>query len=778
MKKPMNQIVFIVLLLFMVQCANKFYTAGQGFYEAGNYKDAIDQYDQWISEDSDNHKAYLARAKAYQKTGDIESAADDYSRAAALDEDETYFIKASELYFEIDQYERSSKMAEKAIELDKNNVKAHKQAIDAFVEETEYEKAYDYANQLIDIEETGDNYYWRGYIADKLDKFSQAEKDLRKAIEIAPDKIDAYISLADVLYKSEKFEASLTICNKGLEIDKKNKDLLETRSAVYREKLEYPQAINDLSRVLLFSPEDEKVFLKRGLYYQEFNQDLNAINDFSKVISLNSNLASAYYYRAKSHENVTNYKEAARDYQKYLTYIGDDEKLKERIKEVKDKVYELLREEKQPEIVLADSILHNGNTLKIRGDAKKLLLAGHIKDQSKIKYLKVNGKSVDLEKRKGEYHFDSQFDIQDLNQFIVRAEDVYQNTKETVYKIERTEVVPPEINLTTPYASYDGEIYLQTNSPKLYLEGKIEDESLIQSISIGAKTASFSDKVMNPEFSATLDVVNRSEFTVEVTDIYGNVSQKVFTLNREGAQIAADNPMGKTWVVFIENSDYQTFASLDGPVKDVSRIKAALANYQIHNFLHKKNLTKEELDRFFSIELRDLVKANKVNSLLIWYAGHGKFINETGYWVPIDARRDDEFSYFNINNLKASLQGYSDLITHTLVVTDACESGPSFYQAMRSIHKKRDCGNWKDTRAKSAQVLSSAGYELAVDQSQFTESFANTLVNNPNACLPIEDVVSKVTLAVTKAGRQQPQFGKIDGLEDEGGTFFFISKEK
>jgi len=213
-------------------------------------------------------------------------------------------------------------------------------------------------------------------------------------------------------------------------------------------------------------------------------------------------------------------------------------------------------------------------------------------------------------------------------------------------------------------------------------------------------------------------------------------------------------------------------------VKDVSKIKSVLANYRIHNFIHKKNLTKRELEKFFSIELRDLVRTNKVNSLLIWYAGHGKFINETGYWVPIDANRDDEFSFFNINNLKASLQAYSKHVTHTLVVTDACESGPSFYQAMRSIHKKRDCSDWRDTQAKSAQVLSSAGYELAVDESQFTETFANTLENNPNACLPIEDVVSKVTLAVSKAGRQKPQFGKIAGLEDEGGTFFFISKEK
>jgi hypothetical protein len=205
-------------------------------------------------------------------------------------------------------------------------------------------------------------------------------------------------------------------------------------------------------------------------------------------------------------------------------------------------------------------------------------------------------------------------------------------------------------------------------------------------------------------------------------------------------------------------------------------MKSALAKYQIHNIIHKKNMTKNDMERFFSIELRDLVRSNLVNSILIWYAGHGKFINETGYWIPVDAKRDDEFTYFNINALKASMQSYANYVTHVLVITDACESGPSFYQAMRSDPTVKSCDDWQATRFKSSQVFSSAGYQLAVDNSQFTKTFANSLVNNPNACIPIESIVAKVTTAVVKNNQQKPQFGKIAGLEDEDGTFFFMTK--
>jgi hypothetical protein len=204
-------------------------------------------------------------------------------------------------------------------------------------------------------------------------------------------------------------------------------------------------------------------------------------------------------------------------------------------------------------------------------------------------------------------------------------------------------------------------------------------------------------------------------------------------------------------------------------------MKSALAKYKINNIIHKKDMTKKEMEKFFSIDLRDIIKNNHVTALMVWYAGHGKFINNTGYWIPVDANREDEFTYFNISALKASMQGYSSLV-HLLVVTDACESGPTFYQAMRGTGTQHDCGDWKSTKFKSSQVFSSAGYELAVDNSQFTRTFANTLANNPDACIPIENIVKKVSAAVTNNKQQKPQFGKIAGLEDEDGTFFFMTK--
>ena len=350
------------------------------------------------------------------------------------------------------------------------------------------------------------------------------------------------------------------------------------------------------------------------------------------------------------------------------------------------------------------------------------------------------------------------------------------NTLSLSGEIIRTENDPPKVIIIAPYASDNNMIYLDSNESNIYVEGTVFDESHISSIFIDSVLASFIPQDLNPSFQANLNVMNKDRFTVRAEDKFGNVSETVFTLNREGASFTENNPMGKKWVVFIENSNYQSFASLEGPEKDLTLMKSALAKYTVNNFIHKKDMTKQELEKFFAIDLRDLLRSNNVNSLMIWYAGHGKFVNETGYWVPVDAKRDDEYTYYNINALRASMQSYPNTITHTLVITDACESGPSFYEAMRSDLQIRSCNDPVASGLKSAQVLSSAGCELAADNSPFTQTFANVLVNSQDACIPIESIVQEVTTAVVSNNQQKPQFGKIAGLEDEGGTFFFILK--
>lgn len=758
------------------QSAKKFYKTGDEFFKAGNYKDAITQYTSAIAINPEYEDAYFMRGCAYEITKDFSKASDDFNRAMIFDaKNEEICYHLGKCYYELKKYTEGLNILNKATILNRKYMPAYQVKILIMIATDQSFNAIKVSDTALALDGNAYNYYLQGLVNEKLNSNQKAEWAYTKAIKEDKKYIDAYVALANLELSMNKPEDAMVRCNEALKINPDSREALLARSKVFLKKLDYRNGIDDISRAIVLDPNDENMFFIRGTYYQQFSQHQNAINDFNKVISLNPKNAEAYYKRATSYEEISNFQAAIKDYEAISAISEYDGKAKQLLKQAQDRLFELNRENNPPQIVLLDPEPKDKFTLEVPNNKKEIKVKGYATDKSGLSFIKINNKEVSFEKINGNYEFTALVPIDSLETVYVTASDVYNNIEKVNFNLKRTEVNPPKVAIMAPMASDNGEIYLDNNDASLYVEGKISDESPIKSVLIEGVTASFKINELNPTFAATIDINNKSKFTVTATDIYGNAKDYTFTLNRESANILGKNPMGKTWVVFIENSNYHSFASLEGPTKDVMLMKTALVKYQVNNIIHRKDMSKEQMEKFFSIELRDLIRSNRVNTLLIWYAGHGKLINETGYWIPVDANRDEEFTYFNINSLKAWLQTYSSL-THTLLVTDACESGPTFFQAMRAALKERSCDDWQATRLKSSQVFSSAGYELAQDNSQFTKTFADLLATNPNACIPIESIVLKINS--TAGSQQKPKFGKIAGLTDEDGTFFFITKDK
>jgi len=771
----MATMMALVSLSAFGQSAKKYYKAGMEFVENKKYEDAAAQFTSAIGMEPSNSDYYLERGKAYENLSKYAEAKADFEKAAIFSpKDADIVIRLGAVCNKTGKFDEALKLLNHASAMDKRNAKLYPEKIITLMGLERWDQALKVSDTALIIKDTPMDYYYRGKIYRKLQNDVLAKKELEKSISKDKDLAAPRLELADLLVTSNPQEA-MNQCNVVIKNDDRNTDAYMTRSKVYKKNLDYPNAINDISKNILIDPKNPDFYLARGICYQEFNQHTNAINDFSKYISLKADDPDAYFARAKSYEEILNFDKAMEDYNKITVLSEFDMKARKMLKDAQTRLYELNREKDPPEITLINP-LPVKDTITIGGDKAGILISGTIKEKSKIKSFTINNEAIPFTQNKGGYDFVANINVNGLNSVKIVARDDYDNEKVISYPLLRTETDPPKITLIAPYTSEDGKVYLDSPTPTIAIQGKITDQSLIKSITVGNRTASYDPNEMNPGFSANLDVSNLNKFSVVVEDIYGNKQETEFTINREGAEIAANNPMGRTWAIIIENSSYVNFASLDGPIKDVSTIMRALANYQIHQVIHKKDMTKAEMEKYFNIELRDAVKKNQVKSLLVWYAGHGKFINDVGYWIPVDAKRDDEFTYFNINALKAGLQGYGDVVVHTLVVSDACESGPGFYSAMRSANEAPTCDNTLVAGSKSAQVFSSAGYELASDNSKFTATFANTLLNNKNACIPIETVVKSVTAAVTTENGQKPKFGRIQGLEDMNGTFFFISK--
>ena len=780
----MKRILYILLLLpFLVtvtiqaQTAKQYYKAGEDFTKAMNYKDAIVQFTRAIELDPDFEKAYISRANAYSRRGEHKSAAEDYDRALVFEDkdEEIYYFSGKEWHLQGNNQFALIKLTT-AINMKRNFLEAYQVRQVVYMDMEEYEKALEDCKRCLKLKEDEKAYFNLAQVYEKLGMDIEAEEAYKLSLQKNRRVISTHFSYAQLLYRLEKFDNAGIEVTQVLQLDPRHLDGILLQSQILAAQGSYLKASDQLSMASVEYPDVPQIYIDRGDINNKLNQPVYAIIDYSKAIELDPENAVIYYKRAGAYEEIREYEKALLDYDKLLTMSKYDGTAQRLHQEATDRIFELNREENRPKVSLVDPLSNDANTIDVSKETQLLNVTGIVEDESSISSLQVNGFSVPVEETEDGYRFLASVNLANTSQITIQVSDIYNNSETAIFPIRLTEIDPPIVRMIAPYGSDNNILYLDNNNPQIYVEGKIEDESRITSIYIDSVMASYIPSDLNPNFTAIVKVANKSRINVMVEDEFGNRAEIEYKLNRD-AQSFEDNPMGKTWAIFIENSDYESFASLEGPSKDVSMMRSALANYQVHNVIHRKNMSKSQLSKFFSIELRDMIRSNRVNSILIWYAGHGKYVNESGYWIPVDASRDDEFTYYDIKALKAAMQGYPDFLTHTLVITDACESGPSFYQAMRSGIQERNCDDWASTRFKSSQVFSSAGYELAVDDSQFTRTFANVLTNNPSSCVPIENIVLRVISAVENTNQQTPQFGKISGLEDEDGTFFFMPKD-
>ncbi len=781
--KPCNKFLLFLALVSIpfhnyAQSARQYFKSGLTLSEAGNYKEAVDQFTRSLVIDPEYLQSYLERARVYEAMNELQKAADDLQRALAFEQKkESLYYEAARLNYLLSNYDNALELTSESIGLKSNYEPAYRIQCLILMATGDYPGALVSINKALALKDSPENNFYHGQVSENMKNYDQAETFYSKAISRNSKYTEAYLALATLFLDTNKPEAAMKNCNSVIAYAPGNQQAYIVRSRIYAKLAEYDLAVDDITKTLNDYPGDKEMYLLRGTYYHESRKYPDAISDFTNALLIDNAFVDACYKRALSYEQAGDFKSAIKDYETLTRLSNSDPKAELLLSDVRKRLFELNRETQPPLLALLEPKVTADSAIRVAQNKNTVILRGKISEESELNKVTVNGKPASFIHTGDGYDFAAETDVSLMERISVTAMDVYANSRTYVFSIERTEIDPPVVSILAPYASDNGEIYLDTDNATLYIEGTVRDETAIQSIVIDSVVASFTLNELNPHFSATVNVANKNKFSVTATDGYGNAATQTFVLNRNGVSLVKSNPMGRTWVIFIENANYLSFPSLEGPANDVKLMRSALEDYDIQKIIYKQDMTKMEMERFFSIELRDLLRNNQVDALLLWYAGHGRYMNETGYWIPVDASRDDEFTYYNLNALRASLQSYTGYVTHKLVISDACESGPAFYQAMRDVPKDRNCNNRESVKSKSSQVFSSAGYEMAVDNSLFTKIFATTLMDNTDACLPIETIADRVTKTVSQDSQQKPLFGKITGLDDEGGTFFFISKQ-
>lgn len=785
--------------VLLAQSAKELYKKGVEAQKVNNCKEAIKSFNLAIDLRADYTDAYMQRAYCYFKLNQYELALQDYNylhRISPLNEN--FIIKCALAYMELKRYADAQNMLMK-LEADDMNLhiaEAKTKMAQCKIMMKNYDDAVQYLSESISIFPNDDQiFFYKGVASDSLKDYQTAVICFSKSLEFIEQKIQKktistnygdstkfiyYKSLAHAQVCMFDYSSARENVTKALKIQPKNAELYLTRAGISFQNNDLNDALADLKQCESLNFKSYAYFLTKAKVLKKAGQFNQAIENLDPIIKSDTAF-HAKFLKGQCLESIGKYEEAQTFY-KQSSLIHNPEKQKEievALKRMRNRIYELKRENAAPEFKISSPNLDIDNKIMIPKNQLFVEVKGKVFDKSLIKSVIINDLEADFEHDSINPSFRIKLNLNDKSYLNVKVLDVYSNLTEQNFEFNRAEKNKPNHKLYLSYDENSKEIYIDKSiTKKINITGKIEDESYIKRVMINNKIASFNINESNPVYEAELDISNLDSIKILIIDEYDNTSTFSYYINSKKAQQMESNPMGKTWLIFIANANYESFSSLTGPEKDMKLIKNALTQYAFDNIITKHNMTLAEMEKFFRIDLRDLIREQSVQSIMIWFAGHGKYLNETGYWLPVNAKKDDELSYYPIPYLKSNLSSYSKSLKNILVISDACESGPAFSLSSEEIIQF-DCKKLEQVKQnKSAYVFSSTTNEKASDNSIFCESFADQLNTNQSYCLSMSEMVKFVSGVVEKRQSQRCKYGKIKDINDNGGSFYFLKKSK
>ncbi len=337
------------------------------------------------------------------------------------------------------------------------------------------------------------------------------------------------------------------------------------------------------------------------------------------------------------------------------------------------------------------------------------------------------------------------------------------------------DTTPPRIVITSP--SITRGISVTATASRMTIRGQALDNSGVSEVIIRGVEAGLDSR---GNFSAELLLsVGDNRITVTATDIHGNRATESFTIWREGAPPPVT---GRYFALVIGNNRYPHLSStqqLKTAINDAQEVTKLLrANYGFEVKL-LADAKRVEIINALNEYRRSLKPDDK---LLVYYAGHGHFDDETkkAYWIPTDGEQSSNANWIIADDVTANIRAIP--ARHILIVSDSCYSGALVRATdfRLSTLAERERYLEKMRGGKSRLLMASGGNEPVTDgggsgHSVFAWALLNGLRGMDERVFTAEELFHQyIKERVAGKSDQTPEYNPLRNSGHESGDFVFV----
>ncbi|MEN8189728.1 MAG: PEGA domain-containing protein [Thermodesulfobacteriota bacterium] len=229
--------------------------------------------------------------------------------------------------------------------------------------------------------------------------------------------------------------------------------------------------------------------------------------------------------------------------------------------------------------------------------------------------------------------------------------------------------------------------------------------------------------------------------------------------------------------LIIGNNKYRNLPKLQTAVNDATGFAKLLS--QKYGFKNTVLIDASRKDILLALN-HYRKKLTAEDNLLIYYAGHGWLddVAEEGYWLPVDAEKDNQLNWISNSSITTSLRALQ--AKHVLVIADSCYSG-TLTRGIKIVPMDSTYA-LRMAKKKVRSALTSGGLEpvadggIFKDHSIFAKALIDTLEENKKEILDASLLFDRIKRPVQLNSDQTPEFSDIRKAGHDGGDFLFIRR--
>ena len=145
------------------------------------------------------------------------------------------------------------------------------------------------------------------------ERFNEALDEVRLALGVASDYVEAQVLEIQVLLKLRRYGEVIRACDNAIDLGKKSAVVFELRGLARAAKNDYAGAIEDYTRALEIRPQDARLLVHRGWAFLFFDSPKPALVDFEAAVKLDENDPDARNGRGMAHARLGNLRSAVAD---------------------------------------------------------------------------------------------------------------------------------------------------------------------------------------------------------------------------------------------------------------------------------------------------------------------------------------------------------------------------------------------------------------------------------------------------------------------------------